>query len=93
MYKGLSIAEGGMIRMISILINNNTAVFMAKNASYIDSLIKQGKRYCCNDQFTYIANTDDKRVGRFQLWIPWFANENKERFPNFFPDKNLLPDK
>jgi hypothetical protein len=65
---------------------------MAKNATYIDALIKKGRRYCCDDNFIYVSNTDQTSVGRFKLWVPWFANANKERFPNFFPGKELLPD-
>jgi hypothetical protein len=58
----------------------------------VDEFIKHGKRYCCADNFIYAKDALQEYAGHFKLWVPLIARMNQERYVNFFPKKDLLPE-
>jgi hypothetical protein len=74
-WKHLSLAEGGTIPQ-------NDLNFL-KNVTLVENALKKGKRICCpNDN---IPLTRDMNFPKPEF-IPWFAQENRKRFPSLFQE-------
>jgi len=74
-WKHLSLAEGGTIP-------RNDLNFL-KNVTLVENALKKGKRICCpNDN---IPLTRDMNFPKPEF-IPWFAQENRKRFPSLFQE-------